>query len=359
MKTKSGVFSEKKRAVRQLTDAQIFHFFEQLKTLSGAGITPAQALQIMREDNANAEIGPLLTKLSEQLESGGQLSAAVEDSGQFPDYVKSLLLIGEETGKVDDVCGSLSEYYEQEDELRQAIRSAVSYPVLMIGMMFVVVIVLISRVMPVFSQIFDQLGVSAGGAARALIALSGALSHAYIVLIVLFVLCAAAFLYFYFTERGKKQFSGLMARFPLTRRFSEDLALTRFANGMKLTLSAGLDPLSCLELSGQITENEHVREKIETCRQSILSGAEFSEALTGAGLFSRFYAGMISVFARTGSVERAMEFIAGQYRKDTGRRISRVLSAIEPTMVAILSVVVGLILLSVILPLIGVMTNIG
>ena len=348
-----------KKARQNLTNAQIYHFFGQLQALIGAGVTPYAALQIMQKDEGNTQILQLLEWMSGQLEQGHTLSATARGAEVFPSYVCELLAIGEHTGNVEEVCRALAQYYAEEDELRDAIRSAVSYPMIMITMMFTVVIVLLTRVMPVFSMVFAQLGTSVSSVSLVLMRLSETLSRYSIVFIILLVICAAAFLYFYLTQSGQKRFADYFARFPLTRRFAEDLALTRFANGLKLAASAGIDPYTSLDLTSRIVENDAVREKIAACRDLLLSGDSFSEAIAKAGMFNSFYSSIITVSAHTGSVDQAMAFIAKQYKAETEKRISRVLASIEPTMVAVLSVIVGMILLSVILPLMGIMANIG
>ena len=344
---------------KKLTYAQIFHFFEQLRALLGAGITPYSALQTMKKDTDNADIISLLDGLSSYVSEGHQLSEAVRASGAFPDYVTELLTLGEHSGKMEDVCGALSRYYEDQDDLRSAIRGAVSYPIVMVGMMFVVVLVLLSRVMPVFAQVFSQLGTSVGGVTKALMDLSDALTKYYVVLIVIFALLILLFLYFYCTDRGQQQFARFLQKCPLTRRFTEDLALTRFAEGMQMTSSAGLDPYASLDLVSRLVGNDEVNKKVLQCRERLLEGDRFTEAVSSAGLFNSFYAGMIDVFAQAGSVDNAMAFIARHYKDETNRRITGILSAIEPTMVAVLSIIVGLILFSVITPLMGIMSNIG
>ena len=113
----SGTTRKTEKKQRMLTNAQIFQFFEQLRTLIAAGITPHAALEIMQKDGSNAKILPLLTWMSDQLETGRHLSDVVRDAGVFPSYVCELLVIGEQTGNVENVCGALAQYYADEDEL--------------------------------------------------------------------------------------------------------------------------------------------------------------------------------------------------------------------------------------------------
>ncbi|MCR5369847.1 MAG: type II secretion system F family protein [Clostridium sp.] len=344
---------------KYLSNARIFHFFEQLGALIGAGISPYAALGIMARDADNRDIDPVLRQIGESVSEGRHLSESIAETGVFPAYVTELLNIGEQTGRLEEVCGALARYYEEEDDLRESIRSAVSYPVIMIVMMFAVVIVLVSRVLPIFAQVFRQLGASVNGVTQTLINLSETISRYYLVFAVILLIGAALFLYFYCTQKGQEQFRDLMAVFPPTKDFSESLALTRFAGGLRMTQSAGLDAYTSLELASHVAGNKTVLKKIHACRELLEQGDSFSEAVQKTGLFNPFYSGMISVFAQAGSVDRAMDFIADHYKEETDRRISRTLAAIEPTMVVILSLIVGLILLSVMLPLMGIMANIG
>ena len=192
-----------------------------------------------------------------------------------------------------------------------------------------------------------------------LMAVSEAMSRYYLVFSLLMLMAVLLFFWFYCTDSGQKKFRDLMAVFPPTRDFSESLALTRFAGGLRLTQSAGLDPFTSLDMTAKLVDNENIRKKILACKERLEQKESFSEAVKKEGLFNPFYAGMISVFAKAGKIDEAMDFIAEHYKQDTDRRISRALAAIEPTMVVILSLIVGLILLSVMLPLMGIMANIG
>ena len=344
---------------KQLTSLQIFHVFSQLHVLMGAGITPLSAFKIMKEDTDHKETAAILADLGGRIAGGAQLSEAVAGSGVFPSYVSELLYVGEETGRIEDACGALERYYEEEDALHESIKSAVSYPVMMIVVMFLVIVVLMNQVMPVFMQIFNQLGATAGGVMQAMLGMSNFFSRYYIVLAVLLaaVLLFAAFCYF--TERGRKLFGELARKFPLTRDLAQELALVRFTSGLQMAQAAGLDPYRSLEIAGRIVEYPPLEEKIGLCRKYLYEGESFSGAIAKTQIFSPFYTSMLSVFSEAGSIDRALAFIGAHYKEDADRRIGRILSAIEPTMVIIIALIVGIILLSVIMPLIGIMSGIG
>lgn len=354
----AATHSEKKK-LRPMNDEQLSHTFEQLSMLLGAGIPPAEALDVMLRDKDNKELSGAYQILLDQLMKGASLNEAAKESGLVPAYAIQLLKIGELTGSLDDVCSRLSSFYEAESELRGALRDAFYYPMIMAVMMFVLVIVLLSRVLPIFSQIFRQLGTSVSGIAAVLMNISSALSRYYAVFITLLLLLALLYFYFSGTEKGRAQFHRLFQKFPPTSGLAEEIAVSRFAAGMQLTQSSGLDTCESLSLCRDIVENDAVAARIDLCMQSLQAGNPFPEALGSASIFSGFYSAMIRVASMTGHLDTVMGYIARHYREETDRRIDAALSRIEPAMVAILAVLIGGILLSVILPLMGIMSSIG
>ena len=344
---------------RQMTNAQIYRFFEQFGALYSSGITARETLEIMQKDEGTGELSGLTAYLAEGMDLKYPFSVCVEQTGVFPDYVPELLKLGEETGKLDEVCGSLSRYYKEQDDLMSSVRSAVTYPVVMILVMFAVTAVLVLRVLPLFDRVFSQLGASMSGFAEGLLRFSRLLSRSYAALSLCFAALVLLFLYFFVTDSGRKHFRKFLSVFPPTRSLSDCLAMAKFSSALRMTQAAGLEPDRCLELSLDVADDKKVKERGEESLRLLREGESFSDAVSLTGLFPPFYAGMLRVFARAGHMDRAMDFISEHYREETDRRIGGILSAIEPTLVAILSLVVGAVIVSVMLPLMGLMTNLG
>jgi type IV pilus assembly protein PilC len=128
---------------------------------------------------------------------------------------------------------------------------------------------------------------------------------------------------------------------------------------MVLTLSSGMDTYEGLSLVNKLVETDEMKEKIEVCRNLLIDGDSFPEALEKANIFTSFYSQMVSVGFKAGSMDTAMKQIAQRFEKETERKIYSLISILEPTLVIMLSIIVGMILLSVILPLMGIMSTIG
>lgn len=345
--------------MKPLTNAELATFCSQLALILRSGISSLEGISIMIEDTPEGEGKTLLQTMLSHLEKTGSLSEALTETACFPPYMCNMVHLGEQSGRLDDVMQSLADYYQQEDSLSKSIKSAVTYPLVMLGMMIVVLLVLIIKVLPVFNQVFQQLGASLTGVSGVILKLGDSLNRYSIVLIVIILALAALFFYFFGTAKGRKHTGGLANTFFVTRNLAEKIACSRFASGMYLSLSSGLDIDQSLEMVSDLVEHPGVRQKIASIQDLLMQGISFSEAIMQTKMFSGIYARMISIGVKTGAMDDVMKQISSQYDEEIQERMSSTISKLEPTLVAILSVAVGLILLSVMLPLMGIMSNIG
>ena len=159
------------------------------------------------------------------------------------------------------------------------------------------------------------------------------------------------------TKRGEAFFAALGAK--LFRRLSRAVDSGRFASGMALMLSSGLDLDESVEMTEKLMEHPGTKKKIQRMKERMDSGVSFAEAAVETGLFSALHSKMLKIGQQTGSMDTVMHQIAEQYEEEVDRRLSALISALEPTLVAVLSLIVGMILLSVMLPLMGIMSAIG
>ena len=142
----------------KLTARELSNFCGQMGILLHSGISTTEGLHILCEESKTDTDREILKPLINSMEKNGSLSQALEDSGCFPKAMTAYIKTGEETGCLDEIMTSLSRHYDQEQEISQQIRSAVTYPLIMLGMMAVVILVLLVKVLPVFQQVFHQMG---------------------------------------------------------------------------------------------------------------------------------------------------------------------------------------------------------
>lgn len=356
--TKNKKDSGKKKA-RGYDNERLSAFCLQVSLLLDAAIPLADGLEIMAEDAAEAWEKKLLMDLSDEAAVGTPFADALEKTGAFPHYMIRLSKIGQETGNLDRVMKALSEYYDREAKQAEALKNAVTYPAMLVLMLLVVLYVLFSRVMPVFSDVYEQLGAALSPLTKAAMRFgrtaSGVALAAVLVLLVLF-----GVLYFLSVRGIRPGFVDYLAdHIWKNSKTSQAIAKRRFASVLSMTMKSGLPVDRGFSLAEEVVENSGIREQIRKCEGLLDTGENYYDVLKSTGLFSGFHIQMIKVGSRSGHLDTMMDAIAQDYEELSEKAMDRFVSGFEPTVVAILAVCVGLVLLSVMLPLAGLLSSIG
>jgi len=346
-------------SAKSLSSSDVSLFCSQVVLLLRAGIPLQEGIGAMSENIDTPKGKELLHRIQTGMEQNHSLYLALNSTGAFPNYMINMINIGEKAGKLESVLDALSLYYDRDDRLRSRIRSALLYPFILILMMGAVISVLVIKVLPIFDAVFMDMGSDMSAASATILhagTVIGKIALIAIIVLSVFLLCA---LILYKTEKGYQWISTVLNNFPLTRRLSDKISSARFASAMSLLLSSGYDTSEALELIPNILTSKLMIGKLHLCREAVDSGAAFSKALADVHLFPGIYSSMIGIGAKTGNLDTVMSHLADIYAEDVDESVNRAVSFIEPAMVAILSIVIGAILLSVMLPLMGIMSSIG
>ena len=344
--------------MKPFSSLELSSFCGQIALILKAGISSLEGLTIMMDDASSPDEKEVLDALLSNIQESGSLYQAMEVTGLYPSYMLHMVQIGEETGTLDAVMGSLRNHYEREDSIRKSIRNSITYPMIMVAMMALVIIVLLVKVMPIFNQVFVQLGTEMTGVSRTLMNAGNAINRYSVAIIILLLAVAGLIFYGTRTDSGRHVFQRVGYKLGFTRAIYEEIAVCRFASGMALTLSSGLNPDRSMELVTSLNDDPVFQKKIDSCLEKVHDGEDLSEALFHSGMFTGVYARMASIGAKTGSMDQVMEEIAGLYQDEIDNRMNNLLAVLEPTLVVALSLIVGVILLSVMLPLMGIMSSI-
>lgn len=330
-------------------------FCYQLALMIQAGISSEESMGILADDASGPREQALLQEIHGTLSRGESLSAALEASGVFPAYLLRMVEIGQASGRLDQVLSALADFYRREAATRQSLRRAILYPVVMAVLIAVVFLALVVRVLPVFQQVFSQLGVSMSPVAQGLMRFGSVSKYVAAVFAVVLVVAALYILWMFRTRKGQAAMSRLLSRSAA----SQAVDRSRFSSVMALMLSSGLPLDDAMERSCQLLEGTALSRSLEECRRSMLDGMAFPKAVEKAGVFSGLQAGLLSAGFRSGSSDQAMEELAQRCQADADEKMSLMLSRFEYALVVVLCAAVGLVLLSVMLPLLGVLSSIG
>lgn len=348
-----------KKAKKQYSARELSAFCLQISILLHAAIPLDEGLSVMAEDAAWDEEKKILLKMAEEAEMGIPFSKVLENAGVYPPYVIRMARLGEETGNLDQIMESLAEYYEKEHILIKNIKNAVTYPVIMIFMLLIVLLVLFTKVMPVFENVYKQLGAEMSPVSLVATKLGGIFCTAGLAVGILLALTAGAV--WLFGRKGKRVPAAQQLILLIKRRsrIALSIANRRFTSVLALTLHSGLELQKGMELAGELVDNPGVEEKIKACAEELDAGTDYYTAIKNTGLFKGFYVQMIKVGTRSGRLDSVMTEISKNYEEEADAAMEHMIGRFEPTVVAVLAIAVGLILLSVMLPLIGVLSAVG
>ncbi len=342
------------KRVKELPPRDLAAFFESLAMLLRAGVPANECAEIVAADVETGRLAGVLRTVAGIL-SGGEVyifSQAIQQSGAFPRYAVEMMRLGEDSGRLEATAEALGEYYRRQETLRQSIRSAVSGPVLLMAMMSVVLIFLISFVLPVFRGVYLSL-------ARTQEAdLGGVFTVAYVAMAVvgaLLVLLLAVGLA-YLLPGGKQRLAGFAQVLPVTRRLHYAMSAGRFTSGLAMLLASGISVGEAVEKAAVLVNNKRIAKKIPGALAEVNQGEDLGKTLVKHDVLDGFEAKILLSAARAGQTEAAMRNLSGIYLSEADAGIERLLGMIEPALVGVLSVAIGVILLSVMLPLTGILS---
>lgn len=340
---------------KNVSNEEISSLCLELSLLLHAGVGAADALTLLAEEGDRQD---LLSAMAERVDAGASLSAALRESGAFPTYVCGLVEVGEQTGRTEEALSALSRYYEDRVRLRRRVRSALLYPAVMLALMLVVIGVLLVRVMPIFDDVYASLGGRLTGVAGGLLSLGrwleGVMPVLWVVLALAAVFAAAVALCAPFRAA---LVSWWQKRFG-DRGVSRKLNNARLAQAMAMGMASGLPVEEAVSLSAGLMEGG-AQERCLDCNRRLEQGDNLSAALKSSGLLPAGQCRLLELGQRSGAGDASMEKIARDLTEEGEAALDDLVGRVEPALVLVCSLLVGLILLSVMLPLMNIMAAIG
>ncbi len=344
---------------RIMSSEELSSFCDQIALMLSSGMTLRDGIEMLAEDEMKGKdkIHPY-TNLYKVVDETGSLYVAMkENEDEWPSYMIEMVDIGEQTGRLEDIMVSLSTYYRREGRIRSAAVSAITYP-LVLGVMLVVIIgILLWRVLPIFRRVLASLGVDSSSSGSLLMSIGSWVGWIVLGVIALIVIFAIVIVILMKTKARDKVLNFLKNLFPPVKRLMEKLSASRVAGILGLMLSSGFPMENALQMAPAALADQDSINKVNFIRDEMKKGETFQDALARSGLFADFHNRMLKVGAASGHEPQVMEKIAQIYEEQVEDGLDHLISIVEPTLVALLSIVIGAILLSVMLPMAGVLSS--
>lgn len=346
--------------MRQLTDAELASFCEQLGWLVHSGIDLGEGLRLMAEDEEEESRKTLYIRLADTVEEGNSLSEALKVTECFPVYACGSIRTGEETGRLEEALRALKQYYEEKERMERRLRSALLQPSLLVLLMMIVLGVLLTQVLPVFQSVYASLGGTMSGIAGALLKaglwLKDAIWFVYgvlgllVVSVLLFALCAPF----------REKVSGLWKRYAGDKGVMRKVNDAAIAQVMAMGLGSGMFLEDTMDLAAEVVGDvPKAKERCLQCKERLLSGEPLADALKASEVLPVSACRLLAVGLQGGGGDTVMAEISAKLSEEADAAVASRIEKAEPALVLSVSVLVGVILLVVMLPLINIMETIG
>lgn len=348
-----------KSTIKKLTSTELSYFCMQIAMVLKSGMLISDGVDWMYDDIEEGNVKNALYALKKRLAEKIPLYKAMDKSGYFPSYIINMCNVGSLTGKLEEVMLSLSEYYDREDYLKSKIRNSIFYPSMLFIMMSLIIILLVTKIFPIFEGILKELG---GASNDSYIVsfdkgiMAGRIAMFFVIVILILM---ALFFILYKIKKGKAAINKFLNSFPLTKSIMKKITAYKFSSSMSLLLSSGMNIDSSIDVLMDIVDEPVLREKILSCKESMDAGDTFLHSLSKLSIFSSMHLQMLNMGQRTGEMDVVMNKLTNIYENEADQSISNIVALIEPALVGILSLLVGVILISVMLPLMNIMSSIG
>jgi type IV pilus assembly protein PilC len=335
-------------------------FNQQLAALIHAGLPVLQSIQMLRQRSPNPKLRVVLADVEARIKAGSALSAAFEAQGDtFPRIYTASILAGERSGSLDDVLRRYVEYTKAIAQLRRKIRSALTYPVILLCAAFILIGVLTTFVIPQFSMLYGNMGTELPGITTFVVGLSTGVRENIYWLAPLIVAAIFGFFSWRRTEGGRRTIDRWILKIPIVGELIRQLTTAQLSRSLATLLAGGITLVESFQIGLASIVNRELLRSTEPALTRIREGKPFTESLDGAGWMPPLAVDMIGVGERSGSLREMLDEVAGFYDAETEVKLGQLTTFIEPAILITMGCIVVTILLAIYLPLLQMVTKVG
>ena len=339
------------RGTRKFSSKLLSEFCKELSTLLASGISIVRALEIIAEEEGlPAYAKSVYLSVLADLRKGTGLSEAMETAGCFPELMMGMVRSGEGSGNIDAVMERLSLHYERENRLKNQVRSAMVYPVVLLVMCVAVVVLIVTFILPQFEELFSQME-SLPAVTEWLMAASDFLVHQWYVALTVIFLAAAVMRVILKIYRIRRTIDYMKVRMPVIGRLNKIIYTARFARTLSSLYSSGMPIVGALQTAGRTIGNIYVEEQFGQAAVSVRSGVPLSQALREVDGLVRKLASTILIGEESGRLDTMLDSIAITMEEEAEAATKRMMTLLEPALICLMAMVVGFIIIAVMLPI--------
>ena len=350
--TKVAPAAKKEQRFKRVPDKNLAVFTRQFSVMIDAGLPLVQCLELLGKEEPDPRLAQAVEQVRLDVESGMTLSEAMAKRPYaFDPLYTHMVAAGEAGGILDVILRRLSEYIEKQAKLKAQVRAAMIYPITVLSIAVIVVLVILWKVIPTFTALFDGLGASLPLATEVVIWMSQKVIVGMPFLIGGTVGGSYLFRRYYATPAGRMRVDGVMLRMPLVGKIFRKVAVARFCRTLATLISSGVPILDGLDITAKTSGNAVVEAAVKQARNRIEQGETIAVPLQATGVFPPMVVQMIGAGENTGALDTMLAKIADFYEDEVDVAVKGLLTVLEPAMICVLGIIVGGIVISMYLPL--------
>lgn len=356
---KVNIFTKDIEIKKKVKHRDLSVFCRQFSSILSAGVPVVQAINILCEQTENETLRNALKKTAEYVRQGMSLAEALAKFPDiFPEIFVHMVNAGEKSGSLDVCVTRMGIQFEKDAKLSGLIKKAMIYPIIVFVISIAVLIIMSVFVVPKFSDIFTMMGADLPLATRMIMALSDFLIYKWYILVAVVVAVIAIIRYIKSTDWGKEMFSRWALKFPLIGQVNVKTYCAKFARTMSTLVSSGLGITFALEVTEKTLKNVKFKEALIYAKSEVEQGVNLSKPLKRSGVFPPMLPNMLAVGEETGNVEGMLDKVAEYYEEEAEIQTGFMTEAMQPAIIVILGIIVGIMVLSLYQPMINVYRDI-
>jgi type IV pilus assembly protein PilC len=324
------------------------------------GIPLLSCLEKLKQQPYTAYFKSILQVISEDVGGGMMLSDALDKHSKvFPDFFRSMLHVGEASGKLNSVFVSLADYYESDAAMKRKVKAALAYPMVLALMTVAVVILMLAFVVPTFRETLDEMDVAPMGITQVVYNISDFILGYWRIIVLLIFLFVGLFYLFSRTDVGKRTIDILKIKLPLIGKVQINVITARFSKALGLLLSSGMDLSSALDTISIILGNVYFEEKFNIAADEVRHGASLTASFKKQEIFPEMMIQMISVGEKTASLEEVLGRSSAFFDEQVEYSLTSMTSKIQPVMLTVMGLVIGTLFIAVYSPMLTIMEGLS
>ena len=335
-------------------------FCRQFVSVLRAGVSVIMALDMLAEQTESKTLKETLVKVRDSVEKGDSLAAAMrKEKGVFPGILINMIEAGEASGSLEIALERMSTYFEKDAKLKSMVKSALTYPVVLICVAIAVFVVMLVVVIPSFMGMFEELDTDMPAFTMAIVNLSNLLVKRWYIFVGIIAIVVGLFMFYRSTSLGVHQLAALSIKMPLFGKLNTKSASARFARNFSTLIAAGMPMIEAIEITANTMDNILFREELLNLRDQVSLGSSISGFMKNSKLFPPMLYHMIGIGEETGNLEEMLDGCAAYYEEEVEITTANLSKLMEPVIIILMAGIVGVLIVAIFQPMMKLYDSIG